>query len=156
MGFGGGSGTRLRRVTGLLKVSTGQAREAAAPDVMEAELGLTPVQEGMLLHTLSSPGHGVYRVQLVCTLIGDLDTALFEKALEEVVRRHPILRISVAWSPGGRRLAAHLYEIFENKNSVVLWEPSRFGVRPFLVIKGGVLDGKPLDAAKYDASCASS
>ena len=38
---------------------------------------LSPVQQGMLFHSLSAPETGIYVEQLVCTLHGDLDVADF-------------------------------------------------------------------------------
>ena len=58
---------------------------------------LAPLQEGLLFHTLSSPGSGVYVLQLNCTVHGELDTAAFRRAWEAVVERHPVLRTSFRW-----------------------------------------------------------
>jgi amino acid adenylation domain-containing protein len=58
---------------------------------------LTPLQEGMLFHTLEAPGAGVYIERLSCDLRGDLDPAAFRRAWEEVVARHPVLRTAFLW-----------------------------------------------------------
>jgi amino acid adenylation domain-containing protein len=58
---------------------------------------LTPLQEGMLFHTLGAPGSGVYLERLSCELRGDLDPAAFHRAWEEVLARHPVLRTAFLW-----------------------------------------------------------
>ena len=58
---------------------------------------LSPVQQGMLFHSLSEPDSGVYVTQLSCELEGDLDVDAFAWAWREVVNRHPILRSWIAW-----------------------------------------------------------
>jgi hypothetical protein len=40
---------------------------------------LSPMQQGMLFHTLLDPHTGVYCEQLSCTLYGDLDVAVFQR-----------------------------------------------------------------------------
>ena len=58
---------------------------------------LTPLQEGMLFHTLEAPGTGVYVERLSCDLRGDADTAVFRSAWEAAVARHPALRTAFLW-----------------------------------------------------------
>ena len=41
---------------------------------------LAPMQQGILYHTLYAPESGVYLVQVVWTLRGDLNAAAFEQA----------------------------------------------------------------------------
>ena len=53
---------------------------------------LSPMQQGMLFHSLYAPESGVYVEQLSCTLRGDLDVLAFERAWQRTVERHPILR----------------------------------------------------------------
>ncbi|HEX9426136.1 MAG TPA: condensation domain-containing protein, partial [Candidatus Polarisedimenticolia bacterium] len=65
---------------------------------------LTPMQEGMLFHTLLAPRSGEYVEQLTCTLRGDLDRPAFEAAWQHVVDRHDSLRVDVAWERPGRPL----------------------------------------------------
>ncbi|MEV1176996.1 amino acid adenylation domain-containing protein, partial [Nonomuraea sp. NPDC049784] len=56
---------------------------------------LTPLQQGMLFHTLLEPGSGVYWVQNGLLLDGELDEAAFLRAWELVLARHPVLRSAV-------------------------------------------------------------
>ena len=58
---------------------------------------LSPVQHGILFHSLYEPNSGVYLVQKYCTLRGDLNVAAFERAWQRVIERHPILRTSFMW-----------------------------------------------------------
>lgn len=59
---------------------------------VEDVYSLTPVQQGMLFHTLYDPKSGVYVEHLNWTLRGKLDDDAFERAWQKVVDRHPILR----------------------------------------------------------------
>ena len=58
---------------------------------------LSPLQQGMLFHTLDAPQSGVYVVQLVFTLRGHLDAPAFRKAWQRVVERHAALRTAFFW-----------------------------------------------------------
>jgi amino acid adenylation domain-containing protein/non-ribosomal peptide synthase protein (TIGR01720 family) len=73
------------------------AISAEAPgSVLEDLYPATPAQQGMLFHTLQSPGSGVYIEQVKLTLTG-LDVAAFERAWRRVVDRHAILRTAWLW-----------------------------------------------------------
>jgi hypothetical protein len=58
---------------------------------------LSPMQLGMLFHTLEAPETGVYIEQSVFTIEGPLDTASFERAWQAVIDRHSILRSAFLW-----------------------------------------------------------
>ncbi|MGH2507817.1 MAG: condensation domain-containing protein, partial [Ktedonobacteraceae bacterium] len=58
---------------------------------------LSPVQLGMLFHSLSAPESGVYVVQLSCTIQGAFNKVAFEKAWQWVVNSEPVLRTSFMW-----------------------------------------------------------
>src|SRR5215212_152247 len=66
-------------------------------DELEDLYGLSPMQQGMLFHSLYAPKSGVYVVQIVCTVRGKLDTAVLEQSWQKVVDRHPILRTAFFW-----------------------------------------------------------
>jgi len=53
---------------------------------------LTPMQQGMLFHTLVAHDEGFYIEQTVLTLTGPLDRDPFWWAWQVVVDRHPALR----------------------------------------------------------------
>lgn len=59
---------------------------------------LSPMQQGMLFHTLSAPGSDVYVEQFSCALHGPLDAGLFEQAWALTQSRHAPLRTAFAWN----------------------------------------------------------
>ncbi|PWG07513.1 non-ribosomal peptide synthetase, partial [Streptomyces sp. V2] len=62
---------------------------------------LTPLQEGMLFHSLSDPSEqGAYLEQFACVLDGDPDTVA--AAWQRAVDRTDALRVSVAWEEVSR------------------------------------------------------
>ena len=63
------------------------------PDI-EASYALSPVQEGMLFHSLYSPHSGVYVQQMVGELREELDISAFRLAWQRIVEQHGILRTS--------------------------------------------------------------
>ncbi|MEG4235326.1 amino acid adenylation domain-containing protein [Microcoleus sp. Pol11C3] len=65
--------------------------------LLESIYPLSPMQEGMLFHTLYAPNSGVYFEQLVCTLSENLNVSAFEQAWQRVVELHPILRTFFVW-----------------------------------------------------------
>ena len=64
---------------------------------IEAVYPLSPMQEGMLFHTLMNPGTGIYLMQNRYCVEGDLDQAVFRRAWTQVIARHSILRTSFVW-----------------------------------------------------------
>lgn len=64
---------------------------------VEAVYTLSPMQQGMLFHSLYAPQSGVYVTQLCATLRGNLNREAFEGAWQEAVNRHTILRTSFSW-----------------------------------------------------------
>lgn len=58
---------------------------------------LSPMQQGMLFHSLYAPSESVYFEQLSCTLRGNLNVQAFEQAWQQVVARHSILRTAFIW-----------------------------------------------------------
>src|SRR6185369_15684148 len=64
---------------------------------IEAIYPLSPMQQGMLYHTLYAPESGIYMQQVTCVLKGDLNVAAFEQAWQQVVNRNPVLRSAFLW-----------------------------------------------------------
>src|SRR5205085_4975620 len=64
---------------------------------IEALYELSPMQQGMLFHSLYDPQAGMYVEQLSFALHGNLDVASFERAWQRVMERHPVLRTSFYW-----------------------------------------------------------
>ena len=63
---------------------------------------LSPMQEGMLLHTVYGGEPDLYVFQLSCFLRGELDPDLFEEAWQRVIRRHAVLRTFFLWEGLGK------------------------------------------------------
>uniref|UniRef100_UPI00117D2F7D non-ribosomal peptide synthetase n=1 Tax=Streptomyces viridosporus TaxID=67581 RepID=UPI00117D2F7D len=78
----------------LVRLTQEQIRsiEAAHPATVDI-LPVTPLQQGLLFHTLfDEGGPDVYTVQFLYDLEGRLDAAALRGAAEEMLRRHPGLR----------------------------------------------------------------
>lgn len=58
---------------------------------------LTPLQEGMLFHTLYAPESSVYNIQLDFSLEGSLNQGALEQAWRALVERHAPLRTAFVW-----------------------------------------------------------
>src|SRR5207302_3653956 len=58
---------------------------------------LSPLQQGLLFHSLYAPGGGDYVIQVGLRLEGDMQPELLVSAFERVLERHPILRTSFVW-----------------------------------------------------------
>ena len=65
--------------------------------MIEAIYPLSPLQQGLLFHTLQDPGSGLYVEQFSSSLGGALDAAAWERAWERVVERHAVLRTAFLW-----------------------------------------------------------
>jgi amino acid adenylation domain-containing protein/non-ribosomal peptide synthase protein (TIGR01720 family) len=59
---------------------------------------LSPLQQGLLFHTLLSPESGAYFEQLAWTATGSVDVAHFRRAWQALIDRTPILRTGFAWA----------------------------------------------------------
>jgi acyl carrier protein len=64
---------------------------------IEAIFPLSPMQRGMLFHTLYAPGARAYFEQLTYALEGPLDVGSLMGAWQRVLDRHPILRTQFVW-----------------------------------------------------------
>ncbi|HEY0184191.1 MAG TPA: condensation domain-containing protein, partial [Rhodopila sp.] len=64
----------------------------------------TPLQQGLLFHSLLQEGQGVYVNQLRLTLAGAPDRSLFRAAWEAAVARHDVLRTHFELHHGGAAL----------------------------------------------------
>jgi len=64
---------------------------------VESIYPLSPMQHGMLFHSLSAPDSGVYFEQLSCELREEVDLEAFRGAWQRVMDRHPILRTAFDW-----------------------------------------------------------
>ncbi|WP_394836403.1 amino acid adenylation domain-containing protein [Pendulispora rubella] len=71
---------------------------------IESVYALSPMQEGMLFHTLLRPTSGIYLMQNRYRLEGELHTEAFVRAWQYVGARHPVLRTSFVWKSQKRPL----------------------------------------------------
>ncbi|MEH2411053.1 amino acid adenylation domain-containing protein [Nostoc sp.] len=58
---------------------------------------LSPMQQGILFHSIAAPESGVYFEQLSWTLEGNFNIAAFQQAWQQIVERHSILRTRFVW-----------------------------------------------------------
>ncbi|WP_406630551.1 amino acid adenylation domain-containing protein [Amycolatopsis sp. WGS_07] len=72
-------------------------QQGPVADVLPA----TPLQAGLSFHTLTSGGPDVYTVQAVTHLEGQLDADRMRAAAEELLRRHPALRVHLHTTAAG-------------------------------------------------------
>ncbi len=75
-----------------------------AAALIEDVYPLTPMQEGMLLHTLLEPGTGLYYMQDRYRINSELDPQRFAQADRAVIARHEALRASFCWNVGANML----------------------------------------------------
>jgi amino acid adenylation domain-containing protein/non-ribosomal peptide synthase protein (TIGR01720 family) len=80
---------------------------------IEAERGpvddvfpLSWTQQGILFHTLSDSGSGVYCVQVIFEMRGQLKDDAFQQAWQSLMDRHPLLRAEFEWE--GVREPVHI------------------------------------------------
>jgi amino acid adenylation domain-containing protein/non-ribosomal peptide synthase protein (TIGR01720 family) len=81
----------------LVRLESEELAQLAAGREIEDIYPLSPLQEGLLFHSIAAPGGGVYYRQLRCAVRGMLDSAVFAAACQKVVERHGILRTSFLW-----------------------------------------------------------
>ncbi len=86
---------------------------------IEDTYALTPLQQGMLFHSLRDRCAGAYLVQMACTFVKDLNIPAFRRSWERVVARHPILRTDFRWEGPSTRLRAGLDEPLQEVHSRV-------------------------------------
>src|SRR5215212_8381623 len=79
-----------------LQVSTIQDKQMSKKDI-EDIYSLSPLQQGMLFHTISTENSKLYFEQVNCTLQGKLDVSNLKRAWDKVAERHAVLRTSFAW-----------------------------------------------------------
>ncbi|MBK8379003.1 MAG: amino acid adenylation domain-containing protein [Nitrospira sp.] len=105
------------------RIEQGTAERTASGGLknIEAIYPLSPMQEGMLFHTLMNPGTGIYLMQNRYYVEGEMDAALFRKAWEQVIARHSILRTSFVWKSQKRPLQA-VHKRIEVPLDVIDWK----------------------------------
>ncbi|MCZ7482998.1 condensation domain-containing protein [Rhizobium rhizogenes] len=58
---------------------------------------LSPMQEGLLFHSIATPDEGVYVPQIVLQLRGAIDPQIMHDCWSEMVSRHAVLRTTFHW-----------------------------------------------------------
>ncbi|NMO13901.1 non-ribosomal peptide synthase/polyketide synthase [Pyxidicoccus fallax] len=58
---------------------------------------LSPMQQGLLFHTLGAPGQGTYVEVVHWTWNGEVDLPTLQRAWQRLVERHPALRTAFFW-----------------------------------------------------------
>lgn len=71
---------------------------------IETAFPLTPLQEGMLYHTIRSPAEGLFHGQFSAILSGSLLRAQFARAWELAATRHAVMRTFISWERRERPL----------------------------------------------------
>lgn len=82
---------------------------------------LTPMQQGMLLHTLLQPHSGVYLMQQRYRWDGPLDRSAMEAAWRAQLQRHPMLRTGFWWQDDH----APLQCVYRHTDSAFAWHDYR-------------------------------
>jgi amino acid adenylation domain-containing protein/non-ribosomal peptide synthase protein (TIGR01720 family) len=70
---------------------------AGRENLIEDIYPLTPLQQGILFHTLYAPRSGVYLGQMSWLLRGEFEVGAFERAWQQVIAEHTILRTAFVW-----------------------------------------------------------
>src|SRR5438132_11129301 len=65
---------------------------------------LTPMQQGIIFHSLYAPKSAFYFTQIQYLLHGHLDISAFEDAWQKVLDRHSILRTAFVSTKGGKMM----------------------------------------------------
>jgi microcystin synthetase protein McyA len=71
---------------------------------IEAICRLSPLQEGLLFHSLYAPGAGTYVNQHLIEFQGELDFDAFQSSWRRLIERHQALRASFHWQESDRPL----------------------------------------------------
>ena len=71
---------------------------------IESIYPLSPMQSGMLFHTLYEPDSGVYFEQIIFRLQGNINRTAFQDAWQKVVDRHAVLRTLFVWEKSKKPL----------------------------------------------------
>ena len=58
---------------------------------------LSPIQKGILFHSLEQTSNGVYLQQFICNLNENINIEAFEQAWQKVIERHAVLRTGFQW-----------------------------------------------------------
>src|SRR4051794_2751136 len=74
------------------------AQRGTAGQHIERIYPLSPLQQGLLFHSLLGTRTDAYLEQVSCRIRGPLDVAVFRRAWATVMARHGALRTSIHWT----------------------------------------------------------
>jgi amino acid adenylation domain-containing protein len=77
--------------------STMSPEEGMNTENLEDLYDLSPLQQGILFHTLYTPDRGVYSRQSCFQITGELNQVALQQAWQYVLERHPVLRTAFYW-----------------------------------------------------------
>jgi amino acid adenylation domain-containing protein/non-ribosomal peptide synthase protein (TIGR01720 family) len=80
-----------------LDVVIAQLGQSLGRNRVESIYPLSPMQQGLLLHSLFNPNSTTYFIQNSCRIQNGLDVSAFRRAWESVLQRHSILRTCFIW-----------------------------------------------------------
>ncbi|MCU7500528.1 MAG: amino acid adenylation domain-containing protein [Ignavibacteria bacterium] len=83
---------------------------------------LSPMQQGMMFHSLLTPESGMYVEQLSCLITGNLDVPAFRLAWQHLMDEHAVLRTSFL-SKGLKEPLQIVFRKVEVPFEIVDWEP---------------------------------
>lgn len=72
-------------------------KQATTKSVIEDLYPLSPMQQGMLFHTLYDPQSRAYFEQLRYALRGEFEVQAFKHAWQQMIERHAVLRTAFVW-----------------------------------------------------------
>jgi len=84
---------QLQRIASAIEGSS----DPMSGDQIESVSPLSPMQAGMLFHTLLAPEAGEYSKRACCILKGELNVEAFQLAWQQVADRHEVLRTAIVW-----------------------------------------------------------
>jgi amino acid adenylation domain-containing protein len=81
----------------ISEIALSDAAEIALSDAIENSYALSPMQQGMVFHSLYAGHAGAEIEQMIYTLREDLQPEIFVLAWQQVICRHAILRTGFRW-----------------------------------------------------------
>ena len=88
--------------------------------VLDDQYALSPMQQGMLFHSLDPRDRGVDVEQVLCSLAEPLDIPRFVQAWESIIARYDILRTSFEWE-GRLEPVQNVYHVVDLPVRLVDW-----------------------------------
>jgi non-ribosomal peptide synthase protein (TIGR01720 family) len=87
------------------------APSSSSDELVEDGYALSPIQEGLLFHSVYAQQPEMYVGQLALEIRGKLNVDAFERAWREMARRHAVLRTLFVWDRGERPIQVVLNNV---------------------------------------------